>query len=102
MVDALTPAQIAALPPVAPGHARHILSCPVGGIDDDGEPTILTHVDFRLEPTGADMVATDRGDGIIAKKLHLVAALSGQPYSVILRMATRDLNALMEINESPT
>jgi hypothetical protein len=102
MADMLTPAQIAALPPVAPGHARHILKKPVAGIGDDGEPTILTHVDLRMDVTGADMVATDRAPGPIGKQLHLLAALSGQPFSVITRMSQPDIDALMELEADPT
>ncbi|HEX7821041.1 MAG TPA: hypothetical protein VF463_10530 [Sphingobium sp.] len=100
-VPPLTAEQIAALPPVAPGHARHIMKHPVAGLSAEDEPVILHYVDVRLDVTGADMMATDEGKGPVAKQLHLVARLTGQPFGAILKMREADVTALMEIGEDP-
>ena len=101
-IPALTAEQIAALPPIAAGYARHILKHPVPGLSSTDEPTIIQYLDVRMEVTGADMMATDEGKGPMARQLRLVAALTGQPFGTILKMREVDLTALMEIGADPT
>lgn len=101
-IPPLTEDQIAALPPVAAGYARHIMKHPLPGISATDEATIIQYLDVRMEVTGADMMATDEGRGPVAKQLRLVAALTGQPFATILKMREVDVTALMEMSGDPT
>lgn len=65
----------------------------------DGKKTIA---ELRVRPnlTVGDMLAMDKGTGPLSQKLHLLAEVTGQPMSVIEKLAPLDwADAEVAVNE---